>query len=63
MEKKDIEAVLVEDAEYLIIFNKVDASGNVFKQGSVSVDNLESMKSSGKIADYIIDDIGVKVFV
>jgi hypothetical protein len=46
---------------YLIQFDKPDSQGNVFLKESIKKDDFEKLKKEGKINDFKIDHIGVKV--
>ncbi len=46
-------------SSYLIRFNEVDEQGNIFLPNSINLDNLNKMKISGKIKDFIIDSASI----
>jgi len=48
---------------YVIIFNQPDSNGIVILKESVNTNNFDKMKSVGKIVDYIVDDIGIIIFI
>ena len=48
---------------YVIIFNQPDSNGIVILKESVNINNFDKMKSVGKIVDYIVDDIGIIIFI
>lgn len=52
---------IFKDIGYLITFGKPDSHNDVYIKNSFNKDNLERLKSSNLIKDFLIDDIGVKV--
>lgn len=48
---------------YAVVFNVPDGNGNIITPESVNTKDLDDMKSWGKIIDYVVNEIGVKVTI